>query len=264
MPKTAKLGKRRRTPYARPSAYVRGKLLRPYGGATAMDIAVARANKIVSRVGELKGVDTVLTDASIIATTNTNGDCYVLNLCQAGTGSWNRIGKKIRMKSLRLYGVAALDYVPNGTTGNLLSNMLRMVVVYDKQPSGAAIPTFDAVFGHTEQDGAEGSIFVDPVRYDNSDRFRVIKDLRIPFNVPTHNAGASMTTTNSTRIIVPFDEYVELRGLETIYSGQSTPMTITDVSTGGLYIYFRSLAASADSIVSVLPTSFARLRYSDL
>jgi len=256
------LGKRARKQYKRPSKYARTQI-RPYAGPTARQIAASQASKILSKIGELKGVDTDIDATSILATTNTNGNCFVLNLVQSGTGSWNRVGKKIRMKSIRLYGEIRYTYTDAATTGIIDSNALRMVVVYDKQPSGAAIPTFDAVFGHTLQAGTEQCGYLDPVRYDNTDRFRVLKDMRVQLNPPLFNGAAGSTDTTIQTYI--FDQYVELKGLETIFSGQSTPMTISDVSTGGLYVYFRAAVASVGvNVVGISTNSFARLRYTDI
>jgi len=62
---------------------------------------------------EIKGMDTELAIAGpVLATTATNGDCFVLNLVQQGAGSWNRVGRKIRMKSLRLKGLITAALLP--------------------------------------------------------------------------------------------------------------------------------------------------------
>ena len=63
---------------------------------------------------------------------------------------------------------------------------------------------------------------------------------------------------------ISFDEYIKLNNLETVFSGQSIPMSISDISTGGLYIFFRALANQAGiAQISVSSLSNARLRYSD-
>ena len=56
------------------------------------------------------------------------------------------------------------------------------------------------------------------------------------------------------------DEYVKLNNLESVYSGQSTPMTIADISTGALYFVARSQLVTASSITI---DAIARLRYKD-
>jgi len=215
-----------------------------------------------TKQGELKGVDTILTIAGpVINTTNTNADSFTLNLISPGTASYNRVGRKIFMKNLRLRGIAVYEYASRATTGNLAAVPLRMVVVYDQQPSGA-VPTFGDIFGTTLQDGTEGSTMIAPVRYDNTQRFRVLCDhLLEPVVEATPTVtGTTMLVTNQ----YVFDKFIPLRGLETVYSGQNVPCTIADISTGGLYVFFRANSSTANEIDwSIAATSFARLRYTD-
>ena len=107
------------------------------------------------RMGELKGMDTDLSLTPVISTTNTNGSSFVANLVQQGAGSWNRVGRKIYAKSLRIKGIVTFTNTPTFATGAQNNNWCRMVVVHDQQPSSGSIPTFDAIFGITAQDGTE-------------------------------------------------------------------------------------------------------------
>ena len=54
------------------------------------------------------------------------------------------------------------------------------------------------------------------------DRFTVIKDIYVtsPCN-PVTSSGSGPSTTS----VVCLDEYVKLKDLESVYSGQSNPMT---------------------------------------
>lgn len=212
---------------------------------------------------ELKGCDILLTIAGpIVATTGTNGDMFTLNLIAPGTGSYNRVGRKIYMQSVRLRGIAEFTMGPATTTFNLRACPLRMVVVYDAQPAGA-VPTFETIFMTTLQDGTEGGRVLAPLRYDNTGRFRVLRDkVLLPESKPaTNNSGG---TTNLVISDIEFDEFIPLRGLETVYSGQSSPCTIADISSGALYVFFRSVVSS-DEVTdwAIRDTSFARLRYKD-
>jgi len=222
----------------------------------------AAVRQAVARNNEKKGMDTPLTIAGpILATTNTNGDTIVLNLVQQGAGSWNRIGRKINPQSIRLRGVVNWASAAAATTGNPDGNILRMVVVWDKQPSGAAIPAFDAVFGVTAQDGTESTTFLNAVKYDNMDRFSVLRDCVMEFIPRLIADGGTQDITNTKH---PFDEFISLKGREVVYSGQSNPMTIADISTGALYVYFRAAAATANTnALSLEASSFSRLRYTD-
>lgn len=219
------------------------------------------AARAVAYAGEVKGVDTPLSLSPVIDTVNTNASSFVLNLVQAGTGSWNRVGRKISMRSVRISGSVLYTFIERATTGQILSNQLRMVVVWDKQPSGGAVPTFDNIFGVTEQNGTESSHFLDPLRFDGMDRFQILRDKRIVFNPSLFNAAGG--TTDGTEIREPIDEFIPLGGRQTNFSGQSTPMTITDINSGALYVFFRSDGGLAEQVLNIQPETHARLRYVD-
>lgn len=218
-----------------------------------------RASQILRSSGELKGVDTVLTQTPIINTTNTNGGIVVMNLVVPGNNSWNRIGRKIRMQSLRLTGTidAQCTYQAISTTTH--GGTVRMLVVFDKQPSGV-LPTFDTMFGVTAADGTESSNFLAPVRYDNTDRFRVLRDVR-------YNCNPEGVPLSGGQIISPqykIDEYIKLGSLESVYSGQTSPQTIADISSGALYVIFRADESTSGIFTATVPaSSWGRLRYLD-
>ena len=209
---------------------------------------------------EMKGMDTDFTTTNVPTTTNTNGSIVVLNLVQQGNGSWNRVGRKTHSSSIRLKGNITFICAPVVATGVITAPACRLVLVWDKQPSSGTIPSFDTIFGITAQDGTESCPDVTcPLRYDNMDRFRVIKDIffTCPRNPITSTGSAPQTTS-----VHHLDEYVKLKDLESVYSGQSNPMTIADISTGALYLVMRSLYIGTNSSVTV--DGISRLRYTDI
>jgi len=213
-----------------------------------------------ARAGEKKGMDTDISVLSIVSTTNTNANISVLNLVQQGAGSWNRVGRKIHAKSVRIKGFVNFASAPVLATGILSQCSFRMILVWDKQPSGSAIPSFDTIFGITAQDGTESCPDITcPLRYDNMDRFRVLKDWFIsPPSIPLAATGTAPNTIQA----VNFDEYTKLPMLESVYSGQSQPMTIADVSTGALYVIMRQTSNSGSTSQATFD-GIARLRYRD-
>lgn len=237
------------------------KVFRKY--KTASKATTAAVKKVVRGLIETKGVDFPLTIAGpVVATVSTNDNCFCLNLTQQGNGSWNRVGRKINLQSLRLRGEALFISAAAATTGNILANQLRMVVVWDKQPSGGALPTFDTVFGVTGQDATETTTYLNPVKYDNMERFSVLRDKVMTF-IPEiwNNEGG---TADLTQLVCHFDEFIKLNNRETVYLASSNPATIADVSTGAIYVYFRAKEAT-DQVndISITANSFARLRYQD-
>jgi len=234
-----------------------------YDERTGRWMSSAPAKRTVSvAVADKKGVDTDVSVASgnLINTTNTNGVAFVLNLIQAGTGSWNRVGRKAHLKSVRVKGLVSHTATPTATTANMLANFVRMVLVWDKQPSGAAVPSFDAIFGVTAQDGTESCPdIMCPPRYDNMDRFRIIRDKTVDMPICVVDSSGSLKNTQA---IINVDEYVKLSDLECVYSGQSSPMTIADISTGALYLYFRAYNNVSGQSVCAFD-GITRLRYTD-
>lgn len=219
------------------------------------------AQELIRRsAGEKKGVDVSLEIAlnDVVSTTGTNDAAILLNGIAPGNGSWNRIGKKTFNKSIRLFGIAIAQLDAAATTENYFGNTLRMVVVWDKQPSGGTIPTFDTVFGVTDSAGLESSSILDPVRYDNMGRFQILRDKRYTLNPAADFTGG---TVNTQDLLVEFDEYIKLGNRETIYSGEDA--TIASISTGALYVYFRGDTNSVSSRWTINERSRARLRYSD-
>jgi len=211
--------------------------------------------------GELKGMDTIINNATVgfnpvLATTNTNGSSEVLNLIQTGTGSWNRIGRKTCLKSVRVKGYAECTVFQNATN-DFTGNAMRVVLVWDRQPSGATVPAFDDIFSDTNQGGAETTVMWSQPAFDTLDRFRVVKDMTIQFLAENTPAA-----TNFTRIFVPIDEYVRLPELESNYSGQSVPMTIADINNGALYLIARAQTQNAATTEFSLE-AVCRLRYVD-
>jgi len=208
---------------------------------------------------ELKGVDTTLTLNPIISTTTTNASSFLLNAIAPGSGSFNRIGRKAHLKSLRLKGSIVFTAVASATGVNF-GNWVRMVIVWDKQPNSGTIPTWDSIFGVTDQAGVETSTILSPLKYDNMNRFQILKEKLIDYDVQ----AASPVSTGSTSELVLFDEYIPLGNRETLYSGQSATCTTADISSGALYVYFRAYTNTPGAnVAQVDATSIARLRYVD-
>lgn len=240
--------------YAQGRVYGQSKSYKKAGQRRRTAVKRQQVNPYV----ELKGMDTSISFTEIPETTNDNTYSTVLNLVQTGTGSWNRVGKRIHPKSLRIKGNVIWESVPTASGGDSHGNVLRMVIVYDKQPSGNAIPNFDDIFGHTDQGGTETATFYDSIKYDNTDRFSVVRDKFIDLNL---YAVSSVGTTKLSSYAYYCDEYIKLSSQPSVYSGQSVPMTISDVSTGAYYIFMRVLRNEADSRTDF--DGIARLRYTD-
>jgi len=208
--------------------------------------------------GELKGVDTLINGVLLgnpNVTTNASGIC--LNLIQTGSGYWNREGRKIQLKSLRIK--ATIDYAayPIGTSIGAMN--IRVVVVYDKSPNGGTLPKFEDIFSHTNQVGTAATLWNSPQSFKSMQRFTILRDKVYDFDPASYVA----TTGGELEMTETVDEYIKLNGYDTIYASTTNPATIADVYSGGVYLYAIASWATNDSTTTFDPSSMCRLRYYD-
>lgn len=207
----------------------------------------------------LRGVDTTLFLGlgQVVNVFNTNAAAFGLNNTQVGPAYYNRLGDKIRLKSLRIviYGQCALV---QSAGGDLPSNTFRMVVIRHRSPNGQAIPVFNTIFGKTDDAGGQTTSLLDKVFFEKTSEYQILCDRTICLN-PT--AGTN-NPVDVQAVEFHLDEYINLRGMETQYKSNTNPAVYTDILTGGILVYFRANAnVTADSECGVTNRSFARLRF---
>ena len=208
-------------------------------------------------LGEKKGMDTAISFAQIPSTVNDNSGMIVLNLIQQGAGSWNRVGRKVNLRSIRIRG--EITHIQTTASGNTFGQTVRCVVVWDKQPSSGTIPQWQDMFGFTAQDGTEGTSMYAPIRYDNMDRFSILRDVTYD-----PQPGAKSGNPDVIYYYNTIDEYIRLGDRECVFSGQSNPMTIADISSGAIYFCVRAKINNVNAVQSSINNMTARLRYTDL
>ena len=103
--------------------------------------------------------------------------------------------------------------------------------------------------------GTSATQVLDPLLYSNTDRFRVLRDTR-------YLLQPGFTTADAVTNVVSLDEYIPLKGMETVFSTTSADPDVSIISSGALYVIFR-VTGGAGSTVSVNPLSMCRLRYDD-
>jgi len=225
--------------------------------------------------GERKGVDTTITYPTVVNTTTTNDNIVCLNFVQNGAGSNNRIGRKIAMHSLKLninlYYYTAITGATTATW-NIEGTLVRCIVLYDRQPSNVTtLPVFNTIFGTQSEANVLDSKTMDPLKYDNMSRYKVLRDQVVEINPtsvrsmvnygnapPTEDYACASTTRKNVSMYIP------LNGLQTVYSGSTAPMTYDNITTGSLLVVFRALVNSQSSFTSIEATSHARLRFYDI
>jgi len=215
-------------------------------------ITGARSSMRALLVKEKKFVDTNVNVSSIISTSNTNSDIYFLNGVQTGAAPYNRVGRKIYMLSVRISGTVTCVL----TTGpGIPANNFRMIVVYDSRPT-SSLPTFDEIFLTVDQTGATSSSSMQSNRNVlTGNRFRILRDVRLPFSAPSALAATTGTVASSV------DIFVKLPNLVSEYQSNSNPSTIADCVGGALYLIVRGGVNDAQTTFNCnLDT---RLRFTD-
>jgi len=154
----------------------------------------------------------------------------LLNDTQQANGPNGRLGRSFTMTSLQLrYNLAR--------TGSNGPSQARIVVIYDKQPSGALPVALDFFASDTS---------VSPLNLSNSERFVVIMD--------------ELTDSfQSTSLNISGYRYRKI-GLSSVWNSGGTG--ITGVKTGAIYL----IASNNDKfggVVSVDMDFFTRIRYID-
>lgn len=199
---------------------------------------------------EIKFFDCAVTSAAVgglglptIATPPSGGEPGVaftgiteLNCIPQGATSYNRIGTKVVIKSIKFStSISMLGTAP--TTG-----IVRWMLVYDRQPNGS----FPAISSILSENISTVPGFYSGVNMGNRSRFLVLRDQLINFD-------ADMFRTKAVSVYVRTN-------LETQFT--STTSTIGDITTGALYFVAFSTTAAAANYFDNFSTT-CRIRYID-
>lgn len=205
-----------------------------------------------SRIPEVKTVDIPQT-STLLSTTAT---FQLLNGIQEGSSFFNRVGRKVMMKSFRLTG----SIIPDGLgAGN--AHYIRIMVVYDRQPNGT-FPAIADLLQNVDNAGAATTTSLSGMNMNNAERFLMLADLRI--DIPQDSG----TTDNQFASIIDYkgefniDRYIKLRNLETHFKASSNPAVVADQSTGSLFLCTFGNVAAASAEYDLQWTG--RLRYHDV
>lgn len=191
---------------------------------------------------------------------NTTAQITCLNLIQVGSSMFNRIGRKIEMRSIRLVVSIFTNTVTRAT---VLPDHGRIMLIYDRQTNGA-FPAIADILQDTDQAGANTTEALSGLNMNNRERFVTIMDKKITLPQATATAGVLTNVfPNDTMLPIKFDEFRKLNGLTTHYKADSNPAVIGDISTGAMYLVCLSLLQTAGTELFSARWN-ARLKYSDL
>lgn len=197
----------------------------PAPSVVAANMGYVRNRSVTGVRIEKKVIDI---NSTSYAVENTGTQLQLLNGCVAGSQIFNRIGRKINLKSLQIRGFIFGD-ASTGVT------RVRMVIVFDKQANGAA-PTWANIMQSQNIAGTTASDVNAMVNLDNRDRFEIIRDLTYTLGPWSDTATQSYAAGTQ---IVNIDEFMKLGNRETVYNA-GTAGTIGDIQSGSLYMFLIS------------------------
>jgi len=211
---------------------------------------------------EIKTVDTNVSSLAgmgqIVATLNTNENAACLNLIQQGTADYNRVGKSVNMKSLRIRGTLLNIFnLPALSNSDYTEKYIRMVVVHLKNEE-SAYPGYNVLFGEVDQRGAVFNQLTSPVVPYKLNEVTVLRDVML--KITQDNPMLGINDEHYSRC--HFDEYIPLKGLQTVYRGTNDPLAISSVQSGAIVVYFRATSDVGNDYCG-LESCHARLRYED-
>jgi len=211
---------------------------------------------------ELKSVDWLPTTAQLPF--KTAGTVTFIVGPQEGSGFYNRIGRRIRMKSLELRGMITPSA---GNAAAVVQQFARLLIIYDRQTNGAA-PTLADVLTDYDNAGATTSSDKSGLNMNNRDRFIVLRDRKLilpalGINGATPAAvSALQVEANNQNPGLVIHEFIKLKGLETHFKASSNPTVVGDVATGGLFAVVIS-SADANATAAWVIALEGRLKYFD-
>lgn len=207
-------------------------------------------------------------DIAPVSQNFTNAGVFsVINIPVEGAGFFQRIGRRIRMKSVHIRGVLEL----NGNNGAAITNPQagRIMVVYDRQANGA-LPALADLIQSVTPAGATSTTSLDGINMNNRDRFYVLMDDQIV--LPPVGINGASSASNVLTFVNPNDtacdgyqgrlnvnRYIKLKGLETHYKASAG--AIGDIATGSLFMFTFSNDTNANPAYNIIWS--ARLKFYD-
>lgn len=212
---------------------------------------------------EIKSVDVL--PAVMSQAISTTAVFTLLNPVQEGSSFYNRVGRRITMKSLLLQGYIVTT---ESNAAPTVEDYMRLMVIYDRQPNGT-FPVLADVLTSYNNAGATSSTSLDQINMNNRDRFHVLVDQRTYLH-PVGADGVLSTVSGTTyekngsgqQQTYNIKKFIKLRNLETHYKASSNPAVIGDQATGALFLMIVGYAVAVGNAAFNF-VGQSRLRYID-
>lgn len=162
---------------------------------------------------------------------NTTGSVTLLNGVAVGSDYTDRVGRKIRMKSVYVRGIVGHESIP--TSGFSNQEICRMLIVYDTQTNGSVPALTDILKEATS---------LSQLNLNNRDRFKVLVDKQYSV-APYLTIQADAIAVSGSPTNYSVKKYKKLNH-EVIFNG--TASTVGSIATGALWMVWVG-STSADA-----------------
>lgn len=225
--------------------------------------APLRSGGWASRTQELKVVDNFRNDVPA----PNGGTVILLNGIGQGTDYYNRIGRKVMLKSLMIKGALTVEQTGTGLAIPNASMSTRLAIVYDSQTNGT-LPSYADIFQSVDSNGGVTNTTFSGVNLNNRDRFKILKDWTVELRpnigqstvagVPTIGSMSISAGQHGTKNI----KWYKKLNHEMIFG--DTDDSIGSIQTGSLLLVLQSdsgltIANSADPYLDMQ----CRIRFAD-
>lgn len=235
--------------HAAQSSAVKSKFKKPRQALARIPAAMN-----VSAKHETKSVDVIVAGQAFVNT----GTFQLLNAMVQGSDLVNHQGRRIQMKSLHIRG----GIFQNQAGAAAGADFFRIIVLYDRQPNGAA-PALADVLQSVSQAGATTTSAYAMLNMSNAERFKILAQETFKSDDPSGNVLGNEPATVSTAFKANwlFDRYIKLKNLETHFTGGNAG-TVADMTTGSIYLLTVGMQSAANYQYGCSYAS--RIRFSDL
>jgi len=154
-------------------------------------------------------------------------DC--LNATKDGSAVWNRLGRRITMRSLHIKGFIYQKHADAG----VFNDYLRILLVYDAGSNGGT-PAIDDVLRDWDNAGTPTTNVFSGLNMGEVRRFRIIRDHRVAIAMqnPAFAATGDYQSLDSSDLNINW--FVRLKNMETTYKANDG--TRGDIATGALWL----------------------------
>lgn len=178
-----------------------------------------------------------------------------INAISNGAEIYQRVGRKVYMKSVQIQG-----FISNAATS--VQDLGRLFLIYDSQSNGA-FPVVADILSDLNN-AAPATSGTSAINLNNRQRFMVIRDHHITLPAVTNTAGVltnGPAFNDTARYSYEINWFIKLKGLETVYN-QLVPgggPDITEIASGSLFLMF--VSTQQDAAYNFIGQT--RLRYYD-